>query len=267
MTTHSLPILWRQAMIKESPPAIEILRRELTRALANAIGHLAAAPDGELISGRDRLDDLLRQLRQFESQPESPSEATLAPSILVVDPDPTRDWSSDRYQVLDRANDALQGLAFAQELRPDAVVYNLPSYSLRDVSAIADLARVGIALRVVALTDDPADRQRLSVVRRPRLTTLPRDTDPIALGAALGVRHISPVARSPAAALSEQLTAREYEVLHLMAAGRANKQIAAALGVSIATAKFHVANILRKLDAENRTQALVSALDRGLLLR
>ncbi len=159
-------------MINEAPSTVENLRRELTRALANAIGHLAAAPDAELVSRRDHLDDLLGRLRQFESQPEHPSGATLALSILVVDPDPTRDWTSDRYQVLDRANDALQGLAFAQELRPDAVVYNLPSYSLRDVSAIADLARVGIALRVVALTDDPADRQRLSVVRRPRLTNL-----------------------------------------------------------------------------------------------
>ncbi len=59
--------------------------------------------------------------------------------------------------------------------------------------------------------------------------------------------------------LIEPLTAREQEVLHLLADGASNREIANHLVVSLATAKKHVANILSKLGAENRTQAIARA--------
>ena len=62
------------------------------------------------------------------------------------------------------------------------------------------------------------------------------------------------------------LTAREIEVLHLLAEGASNKLIARALGISVHTAKFHVASILEKLDATSRTEAATSAIRLGILM-
>jgi DNA-binding NarL/FixJ family response regulator len=60
-----------------------------------------------------------------------------------------------------------------------------------------------------------------------------------------------------------RLTAREREVLGLVAAGISNKGIARALQVSPNTVKFHIASILGKLDASSRAEAVVAALRRG----
>jgi ATP/maltotriose-dependent transcriptional regulator MalT len=69
----------------------------------------------------------------------------------------------------------------------------------------------------------------------------------------------------PAGELLEALTERELEVLRLMAAGASNAAIANGLGVSLGTAKWHVGHVLAKLDASNRTQALVRAQHLGLV--
>lgn len=63
----------------------------------------------------------------------------------------------------------------------------------------------------------------------------------------------------------EALTAREQEVLQMMGAGLANKEIAARLGITLNTAKFHVTQILAKLNAGSRTEAASIAIRRGLL--
>jgi DNA-binding NarL/FixJ family response regulator len=63
----------------------------------------------------------------------------------------------------------------------------------------------------------------------------------------------------------EPLTPREQQVLELLAEGLANKAIAARLGISDQTVKFHVASISAKLGATNRTEAVRLALRRGLL--
>jgi DNA-binding CsgD family transcriptional regulator len=62
-----------------------------------------------------------------------------------------------------------------------------------------------------------------------------------------------------------QLTARERDVLALLAEGRSNKEIARALGISVHTAKFHVGQLLDKLDATGRTDAVAHAARRGII--
>ncbi len=71
--------------------------------------------------------------------------------------------------------------------------------------------------------------------------------------------------QSPQGELLEALTARELEVLRLMAGGASNAAIASGLGMSLGTAKWHVGHVLAKLDATNRTQALVRAQQLGLV--
>ena len=68
-------------------------------------------------------------------------------------------------------------------------------------------------------------------------------------------------ARNPATDLSQ----RERQVLDLLAAGSSNRQIGASLSISEATVKCHVSNILMRLDAVDRTQAVIAAIQRGLV--
>jgi DNA-binding NarL/FixJ family response regulator len=78
--------------------------------------------------------------------------------------------------------------------------------------------------------------------------------------------ELLPRRRPGGPALAEPLTPRESEVLQLLAEGLTNKAIAARLGISEHTAKFHVNAILGKLGAESRTEALVQAARLGLVL-
>jgi two-component system, NarL family, response regulator len=62
-----------------------------------------------------------------------------------------------------------------------------------------------------------------------------------------------------------ELTERELEVLKLIAKGRSNKEIGSALGIAEVTVKLHVGHLLTKLNANDRTQATTTALQRGIL--
>jgi DNA-binding NarL/FixJ family response regulator len=75
-----------------------------------------------------------------------------------------------------------------------------------------------------------------------------------------------PVARALASRVPDsELSAREREVLQLMVGGNSNKQIAGVLGITEATVKSHVSTILQRLAVDDRTQAVVTALQRGLV--
>ena len=101
-----------------------------------------------------------------------------------------------------------------------------------------------------------------------RLATLLGDVPGLRLAASGEVADVVLVA--PAAApvdpeLDPALTAREREVLGLLAEGASNKAIARRLGISAHTVKFHVAGIFDKLDASGRTDAVAYAMRRGVL--
>jgi DNA-binding NarL/FixJ family response regulator len=74
-----------------------------------------------------------------------------------------------------------------------------------------------------------------------------------------------PVAPAEAMRIAEDLTAREVEVLRLMARGFRNKQVATLLNISEHTAKFHVSSVLAKLGARTRTEAVTIGMTRGLV--
>jgi NarL family two-component system response regulator YdfI len=76
----------------------------------------------------------------------------------------------------------------------------------------------------------------------------------------------APTSASPLAELAEPLTPREREVLQMLAAGLANKEIAGRLNISDHTAKFHVGSILGKLGASSRAEAVAVGIRRGLVL-
>lgn len=79
------------------------------------------------------------------------------------------------------------------------------------------------------------------------------------------LQHLSSEPATPQTNLAEPLTARELEVLQLLAQGQTNRQIARTLVISAGTVKIHVQHIIAKLDVSDRTQAAVRAMELGLL--
>jgi DNA-binding CsgD family transcriptional regulator len=65
--------------------------------------------------------------------------------------------------------------------------------------------------------------------------------------------------------MAQRLTGRECQVLRLMLRGMANKEIAVELCITVKTVEYHITNVLGKLGAANRTQAVLAALEQGLL--
>ena len=145
---------------------------------------------------------------------------------------------------------------------------------------LAVLAAAFSATRFVALADDT---DATDLVLAGAVAVLPRDAAPATLASAimltgLGLRllpdstldHLRSLTDEetapPAGDETPTLTPREREVLLAMADGASNKVIARRLGISFHTAKFHVAAILAKLDADTRTEALARAARLGLVM-
>lgn len=135
---------------------------------------------------------------------------------------------------------------------------------------------------VLLLTDDPTGLEALLRVPVPAWGLLPQDADAQeiiaairALGEGLVVgspRLLKPLTSRPAGQgldqldpLAEPLTERERQVLQRIAQGLANKQIAAALGISEHTVKFHLSSIYTKLGATNRTEAVRLGTRQGII--
>jgi DNA-binding NarL/FixJ family response regulator len=128
------------------------------------------------------------------------------------------------------------------------------------------------SVRVLALTASFDEARMMGVLRAGAIGYVRKDADPEVLLAAVravaaGRTYIDPSIGKQLARTQErdELTPREGDVLRHLAMGASNRAIAAALGVSEETVKTHVANVLAKLQVENRAQAGVQALKRGLV--
>jgi two-component system, NarL family, response regulator LiaR len=130
------------------------------------------------------------------------------------------------------------------------------------------------SVRVIALTASLDEARMMGVLRAGAVGYVRKDADPEVLLAAVravarGKTYIDPsVARQvlhASAADPDDLTPRELEVLRRLALGRTNKEIAAELFIGEETVKTHIGRVLAKLQVENRAQAIVQALRRGLV--
>ena len=128
-------------------------------------------------------------------------------------------------------------------------------------------------VKVVALTASTDEARMMGVLRAGAVGYVRKDAEPETLLAAVravarGRTFIDPlVSREIAqgASVPDGLTARETQVLRRLALGRSNKEIAGDLFVSEDTVKTHVSHVFAKLLVENRAQAIVQALKRGLV--
>lgn len=169
--------------------------------------------------------------------------------------------------VVAEASSGEEAIALASVHRPEVIVLDL---RLRDMSGI-DVAEALRGHKILMLSSFMQEEDVRRVFDAGILGYLSKDKDSAELLKAIravgqGNRYLPPeisllLAKSEH---SSHLTARELEILKLIAEGRANKQIGEMLTLSENTVKNHVKSILAKLNAKDRTHAVTEALKRGL---
>lgn len=206
-------------------------------------------------------------------------------TLVVVDDHPVvRDGlrgmfeSAPGFRVLGEAPDGVTGVDLVDRLDPDVVLMDLRMPGGGGVAAIAELARRGARARVLVLTTYDTDSDTLPAIEAGAtgylLKDAPRDELFNAVRAAADGRTVlSPAVasrlvsrmRTPSAPGNEALSAREREVLVLVAKGTSNRAIAAELFISEATVKTHLTHVFAKLGAKDRAAAVAIGYDRGIL--
>jgi DNA-binding NarL/FixJ family response regulator len=167
----------------------------------------------------------------------------------------------------------------ARDVHADVILMNLKVTGMTGADAVRLVAGAALGSRVVLLAapDDPELMGALAAGACGALVEDPPTHEVVAAmrAAAAGDSVFSPpIARGLMRRLRllgdvdlPHLTARELDVLELLARGWDNARIGAALGVSRGTVKHHISSILSKLDVENRIQAAVRAVQQGLIGR
>jgi len=181
------------------------------------------------------------------------------------------------FAVAGAAASAEDALTLAASLQPDVILLDLELPGMGGVAAIPRLLEACPTARVLIFTAYDTEERVLGALKAgakgyllkgATAAEIARAVRAVATGGSaleprIAARLVTEMSAPRSAA--RHLTAREREVLHLIAAGQSGKQIARSLGISERTVKFHTAALMRKLGADNRAQAVALALQRGLL--
>ena len=194
--------------------------------------------------------------------------------ILKAEPD---------IEVVGEASDGREAITRADTLAPDVVLMDIRMPGLDGIEATRRITARDDPPRVLVLTTFDRDEYVYEALRAGASAFLLKDAPEHQLLAAIRVvadggslfapsitrrlieQFAQPTTTTAAPPALDELTARELEVLRLIARGLSNAEIAAQLVVSQHTTKTHVASILRKLDLRNRVQAVVLAYESGLV--
>jgi DNA-binding NarL/FixJ family response regulator len=174
-------------------------------------------------------------------------------------------------QVVAEAEDGIDAIEIYRQHHPDVVLLDLRMPKRNGIETIGLLRREFGAVHVLILSSYSSGHEIGAALQAGAFGFVVKDT-PLA-GLVEAIRHvaageqfISPtIAHHLAGRISSHLSAREMEVLALIAKGKSNKEIGAALNVAEVTVKVHVTNILSKLNVADRTQAIVTAIKRGII--
>ena len=181
------------------------------------------------------------------------------------------------FAVVGEAESGTQALAQIAALAPDILLLDLEMPNGDGVVTLQALAGINTTVRVIIFTAFDTDDRIVEAVRAGAKGYLLKGAPRAELFTAIRVVHsggslLQPVIASKligrltqAPALVEPLTAREQEVLTLIAQGLPNKEIAARLVITERTVKFHASAIMSKLGATNRTEAVALARQQNLL--
>ena len=177
--------------------------------------------------------------------------------------------------IVGEAADGQAALEQFARLRPDVVLMDLQMPVVDGPEATRRIRELAPEARILVLTTYATDEFIFKALRAGAQGYLLKDASADELLGAIRSVHAGQTLLAPAVAArlvqgvsagpAEALTPRELEVLTLVGQGRSNGEIAAQLAISPRTAKVHVQNILGKLGATNRTEAVSIAVRQGLI--
>jgi DNA-binding NarL/FixJ family response regulator len=190
----------------------------------------------------------------------------------------------DDIEVVGEAENGAEAVALAERRAPDVIMMDIRMPVLDGVEATRRLVSGGSPARILVLTTFDLDEYVHSAIRAGASGFLLKDVTPAKLHEAIRVVAAGDALLAPtvtrrllerfattlpqrdhsSAALAE-LTARETEVLRLLAGGLSNAEIASELVLSEATVKTHISSLLRKLGLRDRVQAVILAYETGLV--
>lgn len=203
--------------------------------------------------------------------------------VLIVDDHPVvREGlravleDTKEMQVVGEVGSAEEALSSVERALPDIVLLDLELPGMNGVDAIPRFADAASHPRVIILTAYDTEERVLAALKAGAVGYVLKGAPAGEIAQAIravagGGSYLTPrvaarvVAQVKAPRRSGLLTARERQVLGLVARGRSNKQIARDLAITERTIKFHMTSIFNKLGADNRAQAIAIAAQRGLL--
>jgi len=175
-------------------------------------------------------------------------------------------------KLVDEASNGQEAIEKFRLYRPDVTLMDLQMPGLNGVEAIGLIQSEFPGARIIVLTTYTGDVQVLRALRAGARAYIlkghvHRELLETIRAVHAGHKRIPPEIAAELAqhAADDELTVREIDVLRLIAAGNANKQIADQLSIGEATVKSHVTNILSKLGANDRSHAVTIALKRGII--
>jgi NarL family two-component system response regulator LiaR len=182
-------------------------------------------------------------------------------------------------QVVGEACDGLEAIQRSKELEPDVILMDLLMPKLDGIEATRQITFQQPRVRVLTVTSFVGDEKVFPAIKAGAVGYLLKDSEPAELIRSIIRVHrgepslhpmiarkiVKEIVEVPAGKhIPDPLTAREVEVLQLVAQGHSNEQIAARLVVSEATVRTHISHLLDKLHLANRVQATLYALREGL---
>jgi DNA-binding NarL/FixJ family response regulator len=175
-------------------------------------------------------------------------------------------------QVVAEAANGREVIDLFRQHRPDVVLMDLRMPGLSGDEAISAICTEDPKARIIVLTIHKGDEAAFQALRAGARGYLIKDVPPPEILTTIRAVHAGERRIPPAVGeqLAERigkpsLSSREVDVLKLIAEGRSSKEVAAALGFSVATAKKHTANLILKLEARDRAHAVRLALERGII--
>jgi NarL family two-component system response regulator LiaR len=183
-------------------------------------------------------------------------------------------------EIIGEAENGLEAFRLDEQLQPDVILMDLVMPDMDGIESIRQIKMKRSNARILVLTTFAGEEMVFPAIKAGALGYHLKDSSPETLIEAIrevyrGEASLHPViARKVLAEISapsehppttEPLTPRELEVLHLVAQGYENREIAEKLVISEATARTHVSNIMSKLHLASRTQAALYTLKEGLV--